>query len=110
MHDSTKYRFFGAHSNNEESPPVFPRPNAKGVDSTAPQGIILALLGDISEPSQDAGLFALQILLLSASVVVKTLWSLAGFSGIKARLIVHQEVSMTGRCRSADVSLVVCGY
>ena len=73
MHDPTKYRFFGAHSNNEESPPVFPRPNAKGIDSTAPQGIILALLGDTCEPSQDAGLFALQILLLSASDVVKNL-------------------------------------
>ena len=46
MHDPTKYRFFGAHSNNEESPPVFPRPNAKGINSTAPQGIISALSDD----------------------------------------------------------------
>ena len=44
MHDPTKYRFFGAHSNNEESPPVFPRPNAKGIDSTAPQGIIFSFV------------------------------------------------------------------
>ena len=73
MHDSTKYRFFGAHSNNEESPPVFPRPNAKGINSTAPQGIISALSGDTFQPSQDAGLSALQILLLSASDVVKNL-------------------------------------
>ena len=110
MHDSTKYRFFVAHSNNEESPPVFPRPNAKGIDSTAPQGIILALLGDTCEPSQDAGLSALQILLLSASDVVKNLVEPPRVLSIKARLNAHQEVSMTGRCRSADVSLDVCGY